>query len=329
MSKNNSASILGTGSSVPANTLTNHDLEKMVDTSDEWIRKRTGIRERRIATNGTATSDLAEEAAREALEEANVAPEDLGAIVVGTITPDNIFPSAACHLQRKLGATGAGAFDVSAACSGFIYAFTSGWSLVSSGFSDRVLVVGAEVLSTITDYQDRSMCILFGDGAGATVLGPGNGRRRVEYTNMYARGDEEELMVVPGGGSRMPASVESVRNRKHYMRMEGRKVFKFAVPTMAEMIEEAAEAGGIDVADIRLVVPHQVNQRILDSVCDRLDYPEDRMYSNLQRYGNTSGASIPLALDEALDENDLEEGDYVVLTAVGAGLTWGTILLRW
>lgn len=329
MNESKSASILGTGSTAPEQRITNEDLEKMVETSDDWITRRTGIRERRVADRDTATSDLAEEASRQALEEAEVNPEDLDAIVVGTITPDNIFPSAACHLQKKLGATGAGAFDVSAACSGFIYSFTSAWSLVASGFGDRVLAVGAEVLSTITDYQDRTMCILFGDGAGATVLGPDSGRQSVKYTNMYADGDQEELMVVPAGGSRMPASDDTIDHRHHFMRMDGRKVFRFAVPKMAEMIQEAADAVDISVQDISLVVPHQVNQRILDSVCNRLDFPEDRMYSNLENYGNTSGASIPLALDEALEEGRVSEGDYIVMTSVGAGLTWGTTLIRW
>ncbi len=326
---NNTASILGTGSSVPDNRLTNEDLEQMVDTSDEWITKRTGIKERRIAADGDATSDLALEASKEALAEAPIDRDEIEAIVVGTITPDNMFPSSGCHLQRKLDLAPVPSFDVSAACSGYIYALSTGWSFVSSGFADHVLVLGAEVLSSVTDYEDRSMCVLFGDGAGATVLGPANGRREVLYTNMYAEGDGDDLMVVPAGGSRMPATKETVENRQHYMKMEGRKVFKFAVKTLCDMIQEAADAEGLDVTDLSLVVPHQMNQRIMDKVCSNIGLPEERMYSNIDRYGNTSGASIPLALDEAVQEDRLEEGDYLVLTSVGAGLTWGTTLIEW
>jgi 3-oxoacyl-[acyl-carrier-protein] synthase-3 len=326
---NNTASIIGTGSSVPDDRLTNEDLEEMVDTSDEWITKRTGIKERRIASDGEATSDLALEASEEALQEAPIDRDEIDAIVVGTITPDNMFPSSGCHLQRKLGLEPAPSFDVSAACSGYIYALTTGWSFICSGFAEHVLVLGAEVLSTVTDYQDRSMCVLFGDGAGATVLGPGNGRHEVLYTNMYAEGDGDDLMVVPAGGSRMPTTTETVENRQHYMKMEGRKVFKFAVNTLCDMIQEAADAEDLDVEDLSLVVPHQMNQRIMDKVCSIIGLPEDRMYSNIDQYGNTSGASIPLALDEAVEENRLSEGDYLVLTSVGAGLTWGTTLIEW
>ncbi len=326
---NSTASILGTGSSVPENRLKNEDLEQMVDTSDEWITSRTGIKERRIVSDGDATSDLALEASEQALERAEIDREEIDVIVVGTITPDNMFPSAGCHLQRKLGLEPIPSFDVSAACSGFIYALSTGWSFVTSGFADHVLVLGAEVLSSITDYEDRSMCVLFGDGAGATVLGPGNGRHEVLYTNMYASGDGEDLMVLPAGGSRLPTSMETVENRKHYMQMEGRKVFKFAVNTLCDMIREAADVEDLDVTDLSLVVPHQMNQRIMDKVCGNLGLPKNRMYSNIDRYGNTSGASIPLALDEAIQENEISEGEYLVLTSVGAGLTWGTTLIRW
>jgi len=329
MQTSSTASLSGTGSAAPDNRLTNEDLEEMVDTSDEWIRKRTGIRERRIISNGTTTSDLALDASEEAIEDADIEPDQIDAIVFGTVTPDNTFPSAGCHLQRKLDLPPVPSFDVSAACSGFIYAITTGWSFICSGFADHVLVVGAEVLSNITDYDDRSMCVLFGDGAGAAVLGPENGAREILYTNMYASGDDEDLMVVPAGGSRMPITEENVKEGKHYMKMEGRKVFKFAVSTMCEMIEEAAEAEDLAIEDIGLVVPHQVNQRIMDKVCDRIGLPKERMYSNIDRYGNTSGASIPLALDEAVDNGRLESGDYLVLTSVGAGLTWGTTLIRW
>ncbi len=329
MQNASTASLLGTGSAAPENRLTNEDLEQMVDTSDEWITQRTGIKERRIRSDGTATSDLALTASREAIEHAGIDREEIDAIVFGTITPDNTFPSAGCHLQRKLGLPPVPSFDLSAACSGFIYAMTTGWSFISCGFAEHVLVIGAEILSNITDYDDRSMCVLFGDGAGAAVLGPENGHREIRYTNMYASGDDDDLMVVPAGGSRMPLTVENVKEGKHYMQMKGRKVFKFAVTTMSDMIREAAEEGDIDVGDIDLVVPHQVNQRIMDKVCDRIGLPQERMYSNINRYGNTSGASIPLALDEAIERGRLEEGDSLVLTSVGAGLTWGTILIRW
>ncbi len=323
------ASLLGTGSSVPDNRLTNEDLEGMVDTSNEWITSRTGIKERRIISDGTTTSDLALTASEEAIQQAGIDRQEIDAIVFGTITPDNTFPSAGCHLQRKLDLPPIPSFDVSAACSGFIYAITTGWSFVTSGFVDHVLVIGAEVLSNITDYDDRSMCVLFGDGAGAAVLGPENGHREILYTNMYAKGDDKDLMVVPAGGSRMPLTVENVREGKHFMQMEGRKVFKFAVNTLCDMIHEATDAENIGIDDIGLVVPHQMNQRIMDNVCDRIGLPPERMFSNIDRYGNTSGASIPLALDEAVRNGRLEEGDYLILTSVGAGLTWGTTLIRW
>lgn len=321
--------IIGTGSSVPDQRLTNEDLEQMVDTSNEWILERTGIHERRIVDSDTAASDLALEASREALDAAEVEPEELDLIIVGTITPDNVFPTASCHLQRKLGAGEVGAFDVSAACSGFLYALTTGDRFAASEQYDRILVVGVDVLSSIVDYTDRSSCILFGDAAGAVVMEPSEEERGVLYSNLYAKGDEKELLIVPAGGSRLPASQDTVEQNQHCIHMEGRRVYRFAVSKLVEMVREAVENGPASMDEISLVVPHQVNQRIIDAAGKRLDLDSDRLFSNIAEYGNTSAGSVPLALDEAVRTGQVNAGDYIILCAMGAGLSWGTTLLRW
>lgn len=322
-------SISGTGSYLPTRILTNFDLEKMVDTSDEWIRTRTGIRERRIAEIGQAASDLALPAAQLALERSGIGPEDLDLIIVGTATPDMVFPSTACQLQAKLGATRAGAFDLSAACTGFIYGLSAGAGLIVSGVAKNVLVVGSECLSKVTDWEDRNTCVLFGDGAGAVVLKPADGRRELLSTSLGADGTRDDLICIPGGGSRAPASEETLRDRMHFMKLKGREVFKFAVRIFQELIHDALASCGLNKDDIALVVPHQVNTRIIDAAVKGLNIPVEKVYVNIDRYGNTSAASVPIALDEAVAEGRLKEGDILIMVAFGGGLTWGSAVVRW
>lgn len=321
--------ILGTGKYVPERILTNHDLEQMVDTNDEWIVTRTGIRERRIAASEQATSDLAFLAAQKALMAANVAAEELDLIIVATITPDKFFPSTACLLQDKLGAKKAAAFDLSAACSGFIYGLATASSMIASGMYNHVLVVGAECLSRVTDYTDRNTCILFGDGAGAVVLGRVPEGRGFKSFELGADGAGGDLLCINGGGSRLPSTEQSVTEKKHYIHMAGSEVFKFAVRIMGGAAEEALRKAGMDKSEIDLLVPHQANIRIIQSALNRLDLPEEKCMINLDRYGNVSAGSIPIALAEAVEQGRVNEGDRVVLVGFGGGLTWGAAVLVW
>ncbi len=321
--------IAGTGSAVPERVLTNDDLSKMVDTNDAWIQERTGIKERRVVRPGTGTSELAEPAARRALEAAGVEPADVDLIVVGTVTPDTMFPSTACHLQVRLGATRAACFDVSAACSGFLYSLEAGRAMAATGPYQNVLVVGADIMSAVADYRDRNTCILFGDAAGAVVLRPAaEGQGHVIRSVLGAAGNEK-LLSMPAGGSRMPATHETVEARLHYIHMEGREVFKFAVTKMIAMLEAVVDGTEYKLSDLDFVVPHQVNQRVFDMVFRKLDIPPEKVIVNLDRYGNTSAGSVPLALDEAVRTGRIHRGDLVALVAFGAGLTWGATLIRW
>lgn len=320
--------ILGTGSFLPAKVLSNRDLEKMVDTSDEWIVTRTGISERRVVEPNIASSDLAIQAARKALDSAGVKPDKLDLIIVTTITPDMFFPATACLVQNALGAKNAGAFDLMAACSGFVYGLSNAASMISSGAVKKVLVVGAETLSKITNYEDRSSCILFGDGAGAVVLGPSS-KHTIAYTKLGADGSGGDMMKLPAGGSRMPATEQTVRDKLHFMELRGREVFKFAVIKMQELIQDALDAGGYSASDISFIVPHQVNLRILAAAAEKCGVPMDKVLVNIDRYGNTSSASIPIALDEAVRAKKLKKGDVVILVAFGAGLTWASALIEW
>jgi len=329
MTTSANAAILGTGAFVPEKTMTNHDLEKMVETSDEWIVTRTGIRERRVADSDTASSDLALPASKQAIDNAGLTPEDIDLIIVATITPDMSFPSTACWLQGKLGAKNAAAFDISAACSGFIYSLIMAKNAVEAGTHRHVLVVGAEILTKFTDYTDRTSCILFGDGAGAVVVGPGNGRRELQTVFMKSDGSSGEIMQLPGGGSRNVATHETIDQRLHYMKIRGREVYKFVVLKMAELIEQAAAENGITKEDIAAIIPHQMNSRIIEGAMQRLELPMQTAYLNIDTYGNTSAASIPIALHEAAQEGRLKDGDFAVLVAFGAGLTWGYCTIRW
>lgn len=319
---------LGTGSSAPPKIMTNLDLEKLVDTSDEWIQTRTGIRERRIAEPDVATSDIAYEASLKALESSGVDARDLDGIIVGTVTPDYIFPSTACILQSRLGAKKAFAFDVLAGCSGFLYALQAGKGIISAGDAKKLLIIGAETLSKITDFEDRSTCILFGDGAGAAVLSTSESPG-ILSTCLGANGDEWQLLYMPGGGSRMPASEESIKNKSHYLKMAGKEVFKEAVKALESSSLEAIRKADITPEEIDLFIPHQANIRILEAVRKRIGLPEEKVFSNLDRYGNTSSASVPLALDEAVRSGRVKEGDTILISAFGAGFTWGAAVVRW
>jgi 3-oxoacyl-[acyl-carrier-protein] synthase-3 len=322
------AAILGTGSALPAGIISNAELERLVDTSDAWIRERTGIRERRRAGPDESTFTLALAAARLALEEAAFDPAQLDLVIVATVTPDYVFPATACLVQDALGAKRAGAFDLEAACSGFVYATGVAAGMIGSGISRHVLVVGAETLTRVTDYRDRGTCILFGDGAGAALFGPAADGRGVLHTRLAADGGGASILRIPAGGSKAPASCETVAARQHYMQIEGRKVFKFATTMFVDLVKDALDTCGLAREDVALVVPHQVNERIIEAAVDRLEMPRDKFFTNIDRYGNTSSASVPIALDEARRQGRLKPGDVAILVAFGAGLTWASAVVR-
>jgi 3-oxoacyl-[acyl-carrier-protein] synthase III len=315
---------------LPPKLLTNADLEKMVETTDEWILQRTGIRERHIADKGVGTSDLAYEASKKAIERAGLSPEDIDLIIVGTTTPDMPFPSTACLLQTKLGATRAWGFDLSAACSGFTYSLTTAAQIVATGASKHALVVGADVMSSIIDYTDRTTCVLFGDGAGAVVVEASDDDNIgiLDFEN-YVDGSGGDALCMPAGGSLRPASHESVDQRLHYVKQEGQTVFKFAVRNMEEVCRRILERNRIDPGQIDLFAAHQANRRIIQLTADKLGMPLEKVLINIDRYGNTTGGTIPLVLSDALEQGRLKRGDLVLLASVGAGFTVGAVLLRW
>jgi 3-oxoacyl-[acyl-carrier-protein] synthase-3 len=322
------ARIAGTGSYVPAKVLTNADLERMVATSDDWIRERTGIRERRVAGAGEACSDLAVQAGKRALAAAGVAATDLDMVLVATCTGDYPLPATACLVQHQLGATRAAACDLGAACCGFVYALSVADAYIKTGMR-HVLVIGSEVMSAITDWTDRNTCVLFGDGAGAAVVSASDEERGILSTHLRSDGNLCELIAVPGGGSRTPPSEKVIAERMQYIKMKGNETFKVAVRTLEEIARETLEAHGLRVEDLDLYVPHQANVRILKAVMERLGLPIEKVMLNLDRYGNTSAASIPIALDEAVRAGRIREGSLVMLGAFGAGLTWASALIRW
>ena len=323
------ARITSLGRYVPERVMTNADLAQFVDTSDEWIRTRTGIRQRHVVEPGTGTSALATRAARECLERASVSAAEVDLIIVATVTPDMPFPATACLVQHQLGATKAWAFDINAACSGFAYALTVGAQFVAAGAHRKVLVIGADVMTSILDYSDRSTCVLFGDGAGAVLLEPGEDGTGVLDFLHEVDGSGGNLLSMPGGGSLHPASHETVDKKMHAIRQEGPAVFKYAVRKFAEVSLALLERNGVNAADLDLFVPHQANLRIIDATRDRLGLPDEKIVKNIDEYGNTTAATIPLALGTALDQKRLHDGDLVLLAAVGAGLTVGTVLVRW
>ncbi|MBC8631060.1 ketoacyl-ACP synthase III [[Eubacterium] tenue] len=325
---NTKAGILGVGSYLPEKIISNFDLEKIMDTSDEWIRTRTGIKERRVADVNEATSDLATKAALNAIKDANLTPEDIDLIIVATITPDMIFPSTACLVQANIKAANAACFDLEAACSGFIYGMTVAKQFIETNTYKHVLVIGAEALSRILDYEDRSTAILFGDGAGAVVMGSVNGGG-VLSTNLGSDGNGKDYLNIPAGGSKNPASEETLKNRLHYVKMAGNDVFKFAVRIMQDASIKCVESANLDIQDIDYLIPHQANIRIIEASAKRLKLNMDKVYVNLDRYGNMSAASIPVALDEAYREGKIKKDDNIVLVGFGGGLTWGASVVRW
>jgi 3-oxoacyl-[acyl-carrier-protein] synthase-3 len=315
---------------LPPKLLTNADLEKMVETTDEWILQRTGIRERHIADKGVGTSDLAYEAATKAIERAGLAPDDIDLIVVGTTTPDMAFPSTACLLQAKLGANHAWGFDLSAACSGFTYSLTTAAQIVAAGGSRHALVIGADVMSSIIDYTDRTTCVLFGDGAGAVVVerSDADDIGIIDFEN-YVDGSGGNALCMPAGGSLRPASQETVDSRLHYVKQEGQTVFKFAVRNMEEVCRRILVRNNIDPSSLDLFAAHQANMRIIQLTAEKLGMPRDKVLINIDRYGNTTGGTIPLVLNDAVEQGRLKRGDLVLLASVGAGFTVGAVLLRW
>jgi 3-oxoacyl-[acyl-carrier-protein] synthase III len=324
--------IFGTGSAIPGAVLSNHDLEKIVNTSDSWIRERTGIEERRILEPGRVTSDLAAEAGAKACAAAGVSPSEVDCIILGTVTPDMPMPATAVMVQHKLGAPIGAAFDLSAACAGFIYGLGIGDAFVRQGMFKRVLVIGVEILSRVLDWKDRNTCVLFGDGAGAVLLGPSEWDvrpRGILSTHMLADGAQWEQLLIPAGGSKQPTSAATVAENLHVVKMNGRSVFAHAVRNIASACQTAIDANGLRAEDIDLVVAHQANLRIVEAVAQRCNLPMSKFYINIQKYGNTSSASIPVALDEAVRAGRVKEGMNLLFCALGAGFSWGSALYRW
>ncbi|MDQ3634071.1 MAG: ketoacyl-ACP synthase III [Acidobacteriota bacterium] len=322
------AGILGTGHDYPKGVLTNADLEKLVDTSDEWITTRTGIKQRHIASDDEYTSQFGVRAAQKALESAKLKPTDIEIIICATTSPDQILPSTGCLIQKELGATNAAAMDLFAACSGFLYGLTMVESMIRTGQIKNALVIGAEVLTKYVDYTDRSTCVIFGDGAGAAVLGPVADDRGILATKILSDGRYEEQLYAPGGGTKLGLTHETIDNRDNFFKMRGNELFKVAVRSMAKVSKEMMDKAGYKIDDLKIVIPHQANQRITDAVASRLKVPEEKVYSNIAEHGNTSSASIPIALDECLTDGKIVEGDLVLMTAFGGGATWGSTIIR-
>jgi 3-oxoacyl-[acyl-carrier-protein] synthase-3 len=323
------AGILGTGHAYPEGILTNADLEKMVETSDDWITSRTGIKQRRKAAPGEYTSLFAVKAARQAIERARIDPSEIDTLICATVTPDQILPSTACLIQAELGANNAAAFDLVAACSGFLYGLTMANGLIRTGQSKRALVIGAEVLTQYVDYTDRSTCVIFGDGAGAAVLGPVEGERGILAARIRSDGRFAEHLYAPGGGTRLGSTAETIAAGEHFFKMKGNELFKVAVRSMAEISREVLTEAEKSASDVDLFIPHQANQRITDAVARQLDVNLERVYSNISMHGNTSSASIPIALDECVEAGRVNDGDLVLLASFGGGVTWGGVLIRW
>lgn len=323
------ARITGTGSYAPAKVVTNHDLEKFLDTNDEWIRTRTGIVERHLVVAGENNSDLATRAAQNALEMAGVKPEEIDLIILATVTGDYPWPATACLVQSNLGAVNAGAVDVSAACSGFLYALSLASDRIMAGNAKKVLVIGSEVFSRIVNWEDRNTCVLFGDGAGAAVIEACEDGHGILSSHLYADGSQVELLYQPGFGTRMQPTAEALARGDHYLRMQGNEVFKVAVRSMAEVAKIALDANDMSVEDVDLFIPHQANVRILDATAKRIGLKDEQVYINVDRYGNTSAATIPIALDEVNRAGRLKAGDILLLDAFGGGFTWASVLIRW
>lgn len=321
--------ITGTGSYVPSTVITNTDLEKKIDTSDEWIRERTGIRERRIVKDGEAASDLGVMAAKQAMKAAGVRPADVDMVIVATMSGDMPMPSTASILQHKLGIKGAGAFDVNAACSGFLYGLSVADNFIRSGSSEKLLLVGIEINSKFLDWNDRATCVLFGDGAGAVVLEPSRGKSGILSTRLYSDGSMWDFVCLPGGGSKHPPSADTLEKGLHYIKMRGNETFKVAVRTLEKLVVETLAENNVKPSELAMLIPHQANLRIISATAKRLKLPMSKVALNLDKYGNTSSASIPMVLDDVVRAGKIKKGEYVLMEAFGGGLTWASALIRW
>ena len=323
------ATITSTAHHVPEKILTNHDIEKMVQTSDEWIQNRTGIKQRHIVSEGEASSDLSTHVAKKLLSARGIDAGEIDVIIVGTVTPDHLTPSTAAIVQNNINAENAWAFDLSAACSGFLFGLETGSKLIESGDYKKVMVIGVDTMTSILDFKDRETCVIFGDGAGGVILEPTNLNNGIISSILKTDGSGASSLNVEAGGSRKPASKETIANREHFIRQDGKKVFKFAVKRMADVSEQILMENGLDGNDIKLFIPHQANKRIIDATGERCGIPKERTLINIDRFGNTTAGTIPIALDEAVKSKLIKNGDYILLAAFGSGFTWGSILIKW
>ena len=323
------AKITATAHNTPKKVMTNHDLEKIVDTSDKWIRSRTGIEKRHIVSEDEASSDISTRIAFSLLKEKNISANEIDLIIVGTVTPDHYTPSTAALVQKNIGATNAWGFDLSAACSGFLYGLETGANFISSGKYEKIMVIGVDTMTSILDFQDRDTCVIFGDGGGGVILEPTVEKSGIIDSILHMDGSGGDYLFVPGGGSRMPATIKSVNEKKHYIKQDGKTVYKYAVKGMADVSERILSKNNLSGDDIALFIPHQANKRIIDAAAERCGITKDKVLININEYGNTTAGTIPIALNEAVKENRLKEGDLILLAAFGAGFTWGSILIRW
>ena len=323
------ATVTATAHSVPDKIMTNSHLEAIVDTSDEWIRSRTGIVQRHVVDESEATSDISTEIAKNLLAKRGIGPEEIDVIIVGTVTPDHFTPSTAAIVQENINAKNAWGFDLSAACSGFLYGLVTGANFIESGQHKKVMVIGVDTMTSILDFQDRDTCVIFGDGGGGVILEPTSHSNGIIDSIMRMDGSGGDYLIVPGGGSRIPATIDSVKDRKHYIKQDGKTVFKHAVKGMAEVSEEILSNNNLTGKDVSLFIPHQANKRIIDAAAERCNIPKDRVLINIDKFGNTTAGTIPIALDEAVNSGRIQEGEYVLLSAFGAGFTWGSILMKW
>ena len=323
------AKITATAHNTPKNIMTNHDLEKIVDTSDEWIRSRTGIEKRHIVSEDEASSDISTRIALSLLKEKNILADEIDLIIVGTVTPDHYTPSTAALVQKNIGATNAWGFDLSAACSGFLYGLETGANFIRSGKYEKIMVIGVDTMTSILDFQDRDTCVIFGDGGGGVILEPTTKESGIIDSILHMDGSGGDYLIVPGGGSRIPATIKSVNERKHYIKQDGKTVYKYAVKGMADVSEKILSKNNLSGDDIALFIPHQANKRIIDAAAERCGIVEDKVLINIDKYGNTTAGTIPIALNEAVNENRINDGDLILLAAFGAGFTWGSILIRW
>lgn len=322
------AKIVATARSVPQNIMTNHDLEKIVDTSDDWIRSRTGINQRHVVGENEASSDMSTKIAKTLLEKSQLSPTEIDVIIVGTVTPDHFTPSTAAIVQNNINAKNAWGFDLSAACSGFIYGLETGSALINSGKYNNVMVIGVDTMTSILDFKDRDTCVIFGDGGGGVILQPTKNNGIIDSL-LHMDGSGGKYLIIPGGGSKIPASIESVKNRDHFIKQDGKTVFKHAVRGMADVSAKILLKNNLTGNDISLFIPHQANKRIIDAAAKKCGISKEKVLINIDKYGNTTAGTIPIALSEAVDDGKIKNGDYVLLSSFGAGFTWGSILLRW